>query len=711
MALLAGDKLGPYEILAPIGAGGMGEVYRARDPRLGRIVAIKVSKERFSGRFEREARAVAALNHPHICQLYDVGPNFLVMEFVEGEPLKGPVPPENAIRLALEVAGALEEAHAQGILHRDLKPANILVSQKGSVKLLDFGVAKLLADPSSDVTQTLEGTVMGSPAYMSPEQAQGMPVDVRSEVFSFGAVLYEMLAGTRAFAANSTAGVFSAILRDEPAPLSAPEALRQIVARCLAKAPENRFASIAEVREALEGARDSRPQRDTPSVAVLPFTNLSPDPDNEYFSDGLTEEIISALTHLPGLHVTARTSSFAFRGKEQDVSKIAEALHVRTLLEGSVRRSGNRIRVSAQLINATDGYHLWSERYDRDLTDVFAVQDEIAAAIAAALEVKLSPKPAGAARHAPNLQAYEAFLRGRHQLFRWGNAGARRTAKEHFEQACVLDPQYAAPHVALGNYYFLEACGKGPGTEALPLARAEARKALELSPSETSARALLGMVAGAYDYDWKEAEREFGRALEGDNCEVRWGYAHFHLHPLGRFEEAVVQLEKALEQDPLRAEWHAMLACSLYCAGRHDDALAEVDKALEIDASHWLAKVYVVEINLARRMYPEALAAAERLYQFAPKDTFVFGMLAGLLERNASKSGGERLEQPPRFSESIAAVFYEIIRGKIDRAAEAFERRVADRHPLLLVYAQSPLFAPLRESAHWPRLAKLMNLP
>jgi len=710
--MLAGDKLGPYEILAPIGAGGMGEVYRARDPRVGRTVAIKVSKEQFSGRFEREARAVAALNHPHICQLYDVGPNFLVMEFVEGSPLTGPLAPKEAIRLAMEIASALEEAHAHGILHRDLKPANILVTLKGSVKLLDFGVAKLLTDAAADVTQTLEGTVMGSPAYMSPEQAQGKPVDERSEVFSFGAVLYEMLAGARAFGGNSIAGVFSAILRDEPAPLTdAPEALREIVTRCLAKTPEDRFGSIADVRKALNEAGQAAPARQQPSIAVLPFTNMSPDPDNEYFSDGLAEEIINALSHLPGLHVTARTSSFAFRGKEQDAGKIAEALHVRTLLEGSVRRAGNRIRVNAQLINAADGYHLWSERYDRDLTDVFAVQDEIAAAIAAALEVKLSPKPAGVQRRAPNLPAYEAFLRGRHQLFSWGNAGARRTAKEHFEQACVLDPQYADPHVAMGNFYFLEACGKRPGREALPWARAEARKALELSPDETSARALLGMVAGALDYDWKEAERQFKIALEGDNSEARWGYAHFHLHPLGRFAEAAAQFEKALEQDPLRAEWHALRACSLYCDGRHDAALAEVDRALEIDASHWLAQAYVIEINLAKGMYIEALAAAERLYWLAPGDTFVFGMLAGLLERTGAKSRAEKLERPPQFMESIGTVFYEIIRGQIDAAAEAFEQNVAERHPLLLVYAMSPLFGPLRESTHWPRLAKLMNLP
>ncbi len=386
MLLSPGTRLGPYEILERIGAGGMGEVWKSRDTRLGRIVAIKRLTTEHSARFQQEARAIAALNHPHICQLYDVGDDFLVMEFIEGRNLAGPLSTHEAVRLGIQITGALEEAHARGIFHRDLKPANILVTDKGEAKLLDFGLARLMTDSDSGATRTLEGTVAGTAAYMAPEQAQGKPLDARSDIFSLGAVLYEMLSGERAFPGESTADVLSSVLRDEPPPIKVPEALARIVARCLRKSPKERFQSMTEVRTALASAAQTtaEPFSSLSSIAVLPFVNLSGDKEQEYFSDGLAEEIINVLTHIPDLKVTARTSAFAFRGKQQDITKIAEALRVRTLLEGSVRRAGNRIRVTVQLINAEDGYHLWSERYDREMADVFAIQDEIAAAVASA---------------------------------------------------------------------------------------------------------------------------------------------------------------------------------------------------------------------------------------------------------------------------------------------------------------------------------------
>ena len=406
-----GQKLGPYEVVAPIGKGGMGEVWKARDTRLGREVAIKISSQQFTERFEREARAVAALNHPNICTLHDVGPNYFVMEYIDGRPPQGPLPVAEVVRLALQIATALEEAHGRGVLHRDLKPANILVTAKGTAKLLDFGLAKLTETPNSDLTETVEGTVMGTAAYMAPEQAQGKKLDARSDVFSFGAVLYEMLSGDQAFAGNSMVDVLSAVVRDEPRPLkSSPEMVR-LVMRCLRKQPAERFQTMAEIKAALEAISEKRAESQ-PSIAVLPFANMSRDADDEYFSDGLAEEIINLLAHIPGLNVTARTSSFAFRGKEQDITKIVETLRVRTILEGSVRRAGSRIRVTVQLINATDGYHLWSERYDREMTDVFAMQDDIAAAIAGALQVKLTGKSPTSRPHEPNLQTYEAFLKG-----------------------------------------------------------------------------------------------------------------------------------------------------------------------------------------------------------------------------------------------------------------------------------------------------------
>ncbi len=443
------SQLGPYVLLAPIGSGGMGEVWKARDTRLNRIVAIKRLKGQHASRFEQEARAIASLSHPNICVLYDVGPDYLVMEYIEGKPVPGKLPQEEAIRFAIQIASALEEAHSRGILHRDLKPGNILISAKGSVKLLDFGLAKLLTEDDSDTTRTIDGTVLGTAAYMSPEQAQGKRLDERSDVFSFGVVLYEMVSGTRAFSGDSLLETLNAVVRDEPAPLQSPAG--DIVKRCMAKQPARRFQSIAEVRAALEQVLLKQEERQ-PSIAVLPFANMSGDKEQEYFSEGLAEEIINALTHVPGLKVIARTSAFAFKGKNEDIRRIAEALGVVNILEGSVRKAGNRIRVMAQLITAADGSHLWSERYDRDLTDIFAVQDEIAAAIAGALQVTSTKSTAlQRRRHAQASPAYEAYiLRARHYQWRTTPVSLARS-KECYEQAIALDPKSALAYVDLAT--------------------------------------------------------------------------------------------------------------------------------------------------------------------------------------------------------------------------------------------------------------------
>ena len=394
----------------------MGEVWKAHDGRLGRTVAIKFLHAAHTGNLEREARAIAALNHPHICTIHDIGPDFLVMEYVEGSPLPVRVAAADAVRFAEQIADALAMAHSKGVVHRDLKPSNIMVTP-GGVKLLEFGLAKL-EHPTppvdcSTVTQTITGTLKGTVAYMSPEQAQGKPLDARSDIFSFGLVLYEMLSGEHAFEGETSIATIAAILRDEPKALHAPTCLQDIVARCLRKSCTDRFQNMTEVKAALGAAvallSAQKSSEDQPSIAVLPFANISASKDVEYFSEGLAEEILNLLVRIPGLKVTARTSSFAFRGKKQDITEIAHKLHVRTVLDGSVRRAGNRIRVTARLLNAADGCHLWSERYDRKMTDVFALQDEIAEAIAGALQVKLSDEPEASRRYRPCVPAYDAF--------------------------------------------------------------------------------------------------------------------------------------------------------------------------------------------------------------------------------------------------------------------------------------------------------------
>jgi eukaryotic-like serine/threonine-protein kinase len=703
MPLSAGDKLGPYEILAPIGEGGMGEVWKARDTRLGRIVAIKRLKGTQGERFEQEARAVAALNHPHICTLYDIGPDYLVMEYIEGSPLKGPLPVDEAVRLAMQIASALEAAHAKGILHRDLKPGNVLVTAAGA-KLLDFGLAKLTAD--ADATQTV-GT-SGTPLYMSPEQAEGKVLDSRTDVFSFGAVLYEMLAGRRAFDS------LGAVLRDDPKPLESPVA--GVVKRCLSKQAAARFQSMAEVKAALDQI-GAKPAERQPSIAVLPFANMSADKENEYFSDGLAEEILNLLAKIPGLKVIARTSSFAFRGKEQDITKIAEALRVQNILEGSVRRAGNRIRVTAQLIHAADGTHLWSERYDRELADVFAVQDEISAAIAQELQLKLSPKATAKPRYTPKLPAYEALLKAKH--FHWKvTAESMTQAKEFYEQAIALDPQYALAHALYADYCFgRTTVGMTPLREAAPVSRAMAQRALELDPSLPEAHSTLCILAATYDFNWKEAGSQFTLATTDDSTSPvsRMGCGFFYHLGSGHRKEAVEQLELALKGDPLHLAIRSILAACLGGVGRYAEAEEHLRQTTNLDSNFFWAWHYLAELYAARQMFVEALPFAEKAFSLAPWFTPSMGLYAALLVRAGEQDRGSELIR--KLGSGVAygtptgmAVFH-VCCGEIDLAADWFEKAIEERYSLVPPSLQGAIGEPLRASPRWPKLAALMNLP
>ncbi len=699
-----GDKLGPYEILASIGAGGMGEVYRATDTRLGRMVAIKVLKGPHIERFEQEARAIAALNHPHICTLHDVGPDYLVMEYVDGAALTGPLPAEEALRLALQIAAALEAAHAKGITHRDLKPGNILVTKEG-VKLLDFGLAK--AVDNTDATRTVEGTILGTPSYMAPEQIEGKPCDARSDVFSFGAVLYEMLTGSRAFEG------MAAVLRDDPKP---PPALERVVMRCLEKQATRRFQTMAELREALQ-QMTARPVDKEPSIAVLPFANMSADKENEYFSDGLAEEILNLLAKIPGLKVIARTSSFAFRGKEQDITTIAEALRVQNILEGSVRRAGNRIRVTAQLIHAADGTHLWSERYDRELADVFAMQDEISVAIAQELQLKLAPQVAAKPRYTPKLPAYDALLKAKH--FHWKvTAESMDQAKAFYEQAIALDPQYALAYVHYADYMFGRAVfGMTPAHETMPAVRALAQKALELDSSLPDAHAVLCAVAAEYDYDWKEAARRFTLAT-ANHALSPWALAYlagFYLLAFGRKKEALDQLERAFQGDPLHPGIRSAMAGRLADVGRYAEAEAHLRQILDLDPNSPVAYRGLTNQYAARRMFIEALPFAEKMYSLAPWNAPSTGALAGLLigtgEQRRGKELIQRLGSGQDYGAPFALVIFHTYCGEIDLAADWFEKAIEERYPGLNLWVQGAAGEPLRASPRWPKLAAMMNLP
>jgi TolB-like protein/tRNA A-37 threonylcarbamoyl transferase component Bud32 len=714
MSLSAGSKIGPYEILSALGAGGMGEVWKARDTRLDRIVAIKTLKGQHTARFDQEARAIAALNHPNICQIYDIGPDYLVLEYVEGAPPKGPMPPATAVRLALEVASALEEAHRRGILHRDLKPANILVTERGA-KVLDFGLAKLAADSDSDATQTMDGTILGTAAYMAPEQAEGKPLDARSEIFSFGVMLYEILSGTRAFRGNSTATVLSAVLRDDPAPLDSSPELKRIVSKCLSKQPADRYPSMTDLRTALEQLSTSKPAEQKPSIAVLPFANMSRDADDEYFSDGLAEEIINALVKVPGLKVIARTSAFSFKGQNIDIRKIAEMLGVTTVLEGSVRRSGNRIRVTAQLITAADGTHLWSERYDREMADVFAVQDEISAAISEALQLKLSPQAAAKTRYTPKLPAYEALLKAKY--FHWKvTVESMEQAQAFYQQAIALDPQYALAHAAYADYlYGRTTVGMSSPREVSPIARALAQRATELDPSLPEVHTSLGQIAGMFDYNWKEADIQFALGTANDaasaHCYLTYGAV---LLESGRPKEAVEQLERALQGDPLQTTTMSVLGNCLGALGRYAEAEEHLRQAIYLDGNLWGYSNLAINYA-ARGMFAEALPIAEKGFALTPWFAVSVGVYAGVLVRVGQPERGRELIQKlgsgEKYGTSSGWAIFHSCCGEIDPAADWYGKSIEERDPMGLFTIQSAIGEPVRASARWPKLAAMMNLP
>jgi serine/threonine protein kinase/tetratricopeptide (TPR) repeat protein len=730
MSLVSGSRLGPYEVGASLGAGGMGEVYRATDTQLARQVAIKVLPAEVAAdpdrlvRFEREAKALAALNHPHIAQIYGIeaGPpeggrhvRALVMELVEGPTLaeriaSGPMRLADAVPIAAQIADALEAAHARGIVHRDLKPANVKVRPDGVVKLLDFGLAKVDGGPI-DATQTSVGVVVGTGPYMSPEQARGEAIDSRSDVFSFGAVLYELLSGRRAFPGDSMLDILNAVAYREPASLDSPAA--PIVTRCLAKQPSQRYQTMAAVKAALQAMRGARPAVDAaPSIAVLPFANMSRDADDEYFSDGLAEEIINLLAQMPGLKVIARTSAFAFKGKNEDIRRIADTLGVTTVLEGSVRRAGSRIRVTAQLIQAADGSHLWSQRFDREMTDIFALQDEIAAAIAETLKVKLAPLTE---RRMPNLAAYEAYLRYRSYQWRFTPEAATRS-RECLQQALALDPSFALPYVGLADSYLaLAAVSAIAASEAMPKARQLAQQALEIDPDLPEAHAMLGIVAGHYDFDWTEAQRRFQptTAREPLSPHLRTWRSFFHLFSVGRADEALRESARVLEDDPLSQMWFFTRSFILQGAGLEDEALAASRTTVALDPDFWTGWVQQGRLLALHGRHDEALHCAERGYAAAPWSPMSIGLMAATFanvgDLDKARACLDTLV-PDQPGVACGMAVEAVSRGDLDGSVEWLTKAVDDRNPGLVNLIVRPLEPRLRLRPGWPALLKKMNL-
>ncbi len=720
MALAAGTLLGPYEIQAPIGAGGMGEVYRARDRRLGREVALKLLPEsarcdtQLLERFLREAQAASALSHPHICTVHDIGDHdgrrFIVMELLSGTTLQerlqsGPLPFAELCTLAAEIADALAAAHAHAIVHRDIKPGNIFLTAHG-VKVLDFGLAKLTGDriapeeldagfrnaetvlPGSGATElTSPGFALGTLFYMSPEQALGKRVDPRSDLFSLGAVLHEMATGRRAFPGATPAAVFDAILHREPDG-ALPEAcaeLAPIVQQLLAKEPERRFASAQEVATALRRLvhsgdtsttrRREAARAEPASIAVLPFLNLSADPENEYFTDGITEEILTALSKIKALRVASRTSSFAFKGRSEDVRAIGRTLGVGSVLEGSVRRSGNRLRVSVQLVQAGDGYQLWSERFDRELADIFAVQDEIAERVVAALRVVLSESERRDLRRIPtdNVEAYDAYLRGR-DLLRPLDVKSFHAARKMFERAVALDESFVPAWLGLVESCYWLHVWVARNEELLATARAAAARALVIASDLAEAHVAQGLACVMAGEN-AGAHRSLARAAELDprNFDAYYYAARVWVSE-GGLEEAAALFATAAEVRPDDYQALTLLAGCYKGLGRADEqrataarALAVIERQLELQPNDVRAIYFAAGNTLAATGEREAaLGWARRALAADPDSVSVIYNIAcfyanlgliddalDLLERYVSQGWGQRewIEHDPDWEE------------------------------------------------------------
>jgi serine/threonine-protein kinase len=643
MAISPGSRFGSYEILALLGVGGMGEVYRARDDRLRREVAVKVlpdalrtDPERLS-RFEREARTASNLNHPNILTIFEIGDvdgaHFMAAELVAGETLnarlkRGALPIREVVEIAGQVAAGVAAAHDVGIVHRDLKPDNVMIRPDGLVKVLDFGLARPAqhADAAAeDDTQvaTVAGTIAGTVRYMSPEQARGLTLDARSDVFSLGTVLYEMACGSPPFAGATSTDVMVAILGHAPEPLAtrrpdAPRELQAIVSRCLAKDPDARYRSARDLRDALQAIAASLSPiatggREAPSVAVLPFANVSADPENEYFCDGIADEIMSALGKVGQLQVAGRTSAFSFKGKTGDLREIGRALNVGAVLEGSVRKAGNRLRITAQLVKVADGYRLWSERYDRQMEDIFEVQDEIALAVVEALKVTLlgGEKAEVVKRSTENAEAYNLCLKARHTwASRWTEDGVR-AATALFERALELDPGYAVAYFGLadcrGAWMF-----SGMEPVDLPLLRELWETALRLDPTLVEVDAVYGMCQAHYEWKWAEGEARCRRSLA---VKPRSGQAHIALANIlvvSRPADAMELYVRGVELDPLSSLWNAMLAQAVLATGDAGGALRYAESALELSPFQWWAHLVAGQAYEMRGEFPEAIRAFEQ---------------------------------------------------------------------------------------------------
>jgi serine/threonine-protein kinase len=736
-----------YRILEEIGRGGTATVFLAEDLKHGRRVAMKVLRPVPGAayepqRFLREIRIAAGLAHPQILPLHDSGECdgllYFVMPYAGCETLRdritreGQLPIDAALRIVRAVSAALAYAHRHGIVHRDIKPENILL-QEGEPVVADFGVAMALSAAAGDsVYVTDRGFAVGTPAYMSPEQASAEPtLDGRSDQYSLACVLYEMLSGDPPFAGTGARATMARHAIETPASIrtrrpTVPMAIDRALARALAKSPGERFPGMTEFADALVApvpevipVADAGTIREARTIAVLPFVNAGGDAENEYLSDGITDELIIALSKVDGLNVASRTSVFALKGLREDVRSLGARLNVSAMLEGTVRRAGNRLRITVQLIGVADGRTLWSERYDREAADVFAIQDEIARTIVTTLRATLLRDLGDAppVRYTANPRAYHLYLKGRYWWNRRTQAGIAEGIK-YFEQAIAEDPGYALAYTGLADSYALQVDYRGaPVRDGMERAKGLARKSLALDDSLAEAHTSLGWVSFIYDWDWPAARESFARALE---CNPAYSVARqwhsWYLMAMGRVEESLAEGRRAVELDPASVSIRRSMGWLYYYARQPAAALEHLRRALAMnptaDETHRLLGLAYLQLGKhdeAAAALREAVAASDSP-ALATADLGVVAAARGRPTEARAVLDGLRAEAREHYVSPVAFAVLYLALGEFDSAFEALERAHRDRRGWLAYLRVEPAVDPVRDDPRFARLLERMQL-
>ncbi len=742
---MIGQTVSHYRILSKLGEGGMGVVYKAEDTKLKRTVALKflppgLTRNKVAkNRFMREAQAASALQHNNICAIHEIdetqdGRLFICMDCYDGETLKekidrGPLPLREALAIAIQVAEGLSKAHEARMVHRDIKPANIMVTKDDVVKVLDFGLAKLAG--KTRVTRT--GTTVGTVGYMSPEQARGEQVDHRTDIWSLGAVLYEMITGGLPFAGDYEQAVVYRILNEEPKPITSlrsnmPIELERIVATAMQKDRTHRYERVDDMLADLRflaGDSVSEELKGRPTIsidkyriAVLPFTNISPDPQDEYFADGMTEELISTLSRIRDFRIIARTSVMQYKGASKTVSDIGRELKVGAVVEGSVRKSVNKLRITAQLVDVKTQEHVWTQNYDRELEDVFDIQRDVAQQVAAALKVELmvgeqravNRKPAG------NLEAYSLYLKGRYFWNKFSEEGLQ-TSIEYFGRAIEKDGNYALAYVGLAAAYSVLGVNYMPPLEVIPKAKAALESALAIDPGLPEAHVVRGAIKLFFDWDWVTAERELKSAIEinSNDATAHQLYAYC-LEVTGRPDDALAEIRLAQELDPLSLVINCDVGIRYYFSRQYDRAIDQYLKTLEMDPNLFIAHIWLERAYEQKGMYEEAVSEYQERLTILSGNTeratalghaFKTSGFKGVLQTELDEL--EQLSKARYVSPLDIATIYTRLDQR-DRAFEWLDKAHEERCGLLPLLDLDPSFDSLRSDPRFDALRKKVGL-